>query len=57
MPSWALLQEHLLKMTTEHRAEMASKRGRPTLPEGWWEVPYFEFNAFLYPLFSKFNYV
>ncbi|XP_059630649.1 uncharacterized protein LOC132273667 [Cornus florida] len=27
------LKEHLLKMTTEHRAEMALKRGKSTLPE------------------------
>ncbi|KAF4357233.1 hypothetical protein F8388_000638 [Cannabis sativa] len=27
------IKEHLLKMTTEHRAEMASKRGRSTLSE------------------------
>ncbi|XVF07061.1 hypothetical protein REPUB_Repub06bG0104700 [Reevesia pubescens] len=27
------LKEHLLKMTSEHRAEMASKRGKPTPPE------------------------
>ncbi|XP_022742237.1 uncharacterized protein LOC111293657 isoform X3 [Durio zibethinus] len=27
------LKEHLLKMASEHRAEMASKRGKPTLPE------------------------
>ncbi|PON81496.1 WW domain containing protein [Trema orientale] len=27
------IKEHLLKMTTEHRAEMALKRGRSTLPE------------------------
>ncbi|EOY08773.1 WW domain-containing protein, putative isoform 2 [Theobroma cacao] len=27
------LKEHLLKMTAEHRAEMASKRGKPTPPE------------------------
>ncbi|GFY96551.1 hypothetical protein Acr_11g0008570 [Actinidia rufa] len=26
-------QEHLLKMTTEHRAEMALKRGKSTVPE------------------------
>ncbi|KAL9675262.1 hypothetical protein QQ045_003463 [Rhodiola kirilowii] len=28
------LKEHLLKMTTDHRAEMASKRGKPTVAEG-----------------------
>lgn len=28
------LKEHLLKMASEHRAEMASKRGKPTVPEG-----------------------
>ncbi|KAK9289787.1 hypothetical protein L1049_007946 [Liquidambar formosana] len=27
------LKEHLLKMTTDHRAEMALKRGKSTLPE------------------------
>lgn len=27
------IKEHLLKMTTDHRAEMASKRGKSTLPE------------------------
>lgn len=27
------LKEHLLKMTSEHRAEMASKRGKPNPPE------------------------
>ncbi|GMP79526.1 hypothetical protein CsSME_00035030 [Camellia sinensis var. sinensis] len=27
------LKEHLLKMTTEHRAEMALKRGRSTIPD------------------------
>ncbi|XWS43006.1 hypothetical protein CRYUN_Cryun16bG0063200 [Craigia yunnanensis] len=27
------LKEHLLKMTSDHRAEMASKRGKPTPPE------------------------
>ncbi|XP_057505025.1 uncharacterized protein LOC130788415 [Actinidia eriantha] len=27
------LKEHLLKMTTEHRAEMALKRGKSTVPE------------------------
>lgn len=30
------LQEHLLKMTTEHRAEMALKRRKPAaVEEGW----------------------
>ncbi|KAF9592349.1 hypothetical protein IFM89_014275 [Coptis chinensis] len=28
-----LLKEHLLKMTTEHRTEMASKRGKSSFPE------------------------
>lgn len=27
------LKEHLLKMTSEHRAEMALKRGKPTVPD------------------------
>ncbi|XP_044506281.1 polyglutamine-binding protein 1 [Mangifera indica] len=27
------LKEHLLKMTSEHRAEMALKRGKPAIPE------------------------
>lgn len=27
------LKEHLLKMTTKHRAEMASKRGKTTVVE------------------------
>ncbi|XP_062166602.1 uncharacterized protein LOC133872942 isoform X2 [Alnus glutinosa] len=27
------LKEHLLKMTSQHRAEMALKRGKPSLPE------------------------
>ena len=30
------LQEHLLKMTSEHRAEMASKRGRANHSEEGW---------------------
>lgn len=38
------LQEHLLKMTSQHRAEMALKRGKPSLPEeGWLLVPSFSF--------------
>ncbi|GLT88016.1 hypothetical protein SLE2022_060610 [Rubroshorea leprosula] len=32
------LKEHLLKMASEHRAEMASKRGKPNLPEGNIEI-------------------
>lgn len=28
-----LLQEHLLKMATEHRTEMALKRGKPARAE------------------------
>ncbi|GAV84416.1 WW domain-containing protein [Cephalotus follicularis] len=33
------LKEHLLKMTTEHRAELAVKRGKPTIPkEGNMEI-------------------
>lgn len=27
------LKEHLLRITSEHRTEMASKRGKPTIPE------------------------
>ncbi|CAL1385818.1 unnamed protein product [Linum trigynum] len=27
------IKEHLLKMTTDHRSEMASKHGKPTVPE------------------------
>lgn len=34
-----LFQEHLLKITSEHRAEMAMKRGKLNLPEeGWYFV-------------------
>lgn len=32
-------QEHLLKMTSEHRAEMALKRGKPAVTnQGWYSV-------------------
>ncbi|GMN56731.1 hypothetical protein TIFTF001_025844 [Ficus carica] len=33
------IKEHLLKLTTEHRTEMALKRGRSTLPEEAKELP------------------
>ncbi|GAA0154706.1 scaffold/adaptor protein [Lithospermum erythrorhizon] len=32
------LKEHLLKMTTEHRTEMAGKFGKPSVPEGNVEI-------------------
>ncbi|OMO61161.1 hypothetical protein COLO4_33517 [Corchorus olitorius] len=32
-PNPSALKEHLMKMASEHRAEMASKRGKPTPPE------------------------
>lgn len=49
-PLCLLSQEHLLKITSEHRAEMAMKRGKLNLPEeGWYFVMWLLFLLKFFP--------
>ena len=50
-----LLQEHLLKITSEHRAEMAMKRGKLNLPEEGWYFVIFLLNFSLHLLLLSLN--